>query len=364
MFVIAKGAPTKYETTQDAMNSAPEIDTTININIPKSQTLKEEKKYKCTCCGNSWNVQKSRFSMSQSVLYQSNNGYINICNDCRDKYYYQLIDLYSGSEEKAIEHMCRQFGWIYHIDALEASRQVSIDRSRISHYLAKKNLGQTKMIGTTDIDTIKHEFINRKSEVIETFEDVKDAKKAKLKSVKFFGTGFEDDDYAFLQEQYDDWTTRHECKTKSQEEVFKRICFKQLELLKATRAGLNTKDLDRTLQDLLATGNLQPKQNNMDALAEDRTFGQLIKIWENEKPIPEPEEEFRDVDKIGKYISVFFLGHLAKMVGIKNKFARMYEAEMNKYTVQKPEYEEDSEALFDAIFGGHLDNSKDGDSDG
>ena len=44
MFIIAKGAPTKYETTQDAMNSAPEIDIDVNINIPKIQTVKEEKK--------------------------------------------------------------------------------------------------------------------------------------------------------------------------------------------------------------------------------------------------------------------------------------------------------------------------------
>jgi hypothetical protein len=166
-----------------------------------------------------------------------------------------------------------------------------------------------------------------------------------------------------LQEQYDDWTTRHECKTKAQEEVFKRICFKQLEILKATRNGENTKDLDYTYQQLLDTANLKPKQTNMDALAEDRTFGQLIRIWENEKPIPEPDEEFRDVDGIGRYISVFFLGHLAKMVGIKNKFSRMYEEEMGKYTVTKPEYEEDTEALFDAIFGGHLESSRDSDGE-
>ena len=33
------------------------------------------------------------------------------------------------------------------------------------------------------------------------------------------------DDYLFLYEQYSDWTARHECETKSQEEIFKQICF-------------------------------------------------------------------------------------------------------------------------------------------
>lgn len=351
----------RKEKIQEAMEASPVVDITVNINIPKYQSVKkEEGKYKCTCCGNSWNTQKGHYSASQSILYQSNNGYINLCNDCRDAYYYQLVDLYSGSEEKAIEHMCGQFGWIYDLDALVSARQISNDRSRISHYLAKKNLSQTTQYGHTDIDTVKNKYLKRKEDVIETLEDVKDAKKAKLKSVRFFGTGFSDDDYVYLQEQYDDWTTRHECKTKAQEEVFKRICFKQLEILKATRNGDNTKDLDRTYQDLLATANIQPKQTNTDALSKDRTFGQLIRIWEDEKPIPEPEDEFKDVDGIGRYLSVFFLGHLAKMVGIKNKFSRMYEEEMGKYTVQKPEYEEDTEALFDAIFGGHLDNNSNG----
>ena len=41
------------------------------------------------------------------------------------------------------------------------------------------------------------------------------------------------------------------------------------------------------------------------------------------------------------------------MMGMKNGLSRLYDKYMKKYTVTKPEYEEDddSEALFDAIFG-------------
>lgn len=349
---------TTLQRVQEAIDAPPVINTDVNINIIRSNTRKEERKYKCTCCNDSWNVQKGNFSKTKSIIYQSNNGYITICNKCRDEYYYQLVDLFSGNEEKAIAHMCAQFGWFFHAMALEAApKEISHDRSRISSYLPKINLPQTSMHGTTDIDTLKFNYKNRKEEVIETLDDIEDKTKTKVKTVKFFGTGFTDEDYAYLQEQYIDWTTRHECKTKAQEEVFKRICFKQLEILKATRDGKDTKDLDKTYQDLLSTAKLQPKQTDTDALSKDRTFGQLIKIWEDEKPIPEPEKEFKDVDGIAKYLSVYFLGHLAKMVGIKNRFSRMYEEEMKKYTVEKPEYEEDTEALFDAIFGGRMSNN-------
>ena len=331
-----------------------------NTEFQKVKYSKEDEPnfYKCPCCATSYVKLDDNFPASQSELYAGWNYHLPICKKCLDKMFEHYTEVYGNDEDAAIRRICEKYDIYYNVSLLNASRKITKNRSRIHTYISKANLVQYK--GKTYDTTLDEE---RKEGVIETLDDVKDAKKAKLKTVKFFGTGFSDDDYQYLQEQYDDWTTRHECKTKAQEEVFKRICFKQLEILKATRNGENTKDLDYTYQQLLDTANLKPKQTNMDALAEDRTFGQLIKIWENEKPIPEPDDEFKDVDGIGRYISIFFLGHLAKMVGIKNKFSRMYEEEMNKYTVTKPEYEEDTEALFDAIFGGHLESNRDSDGD-
>ena len=330
-----------------------------NTEFQKIKYSKEDEPnfYKCPCCATSYVKLDDNFPASQSELYAGWNYHLPICKRCLDRMFEHYTEVYGNDEDKAIRRICEKYDIYYCESLLSASRKITKNRSRIHTYISKANLVQYK--GKTFDTTLDEE---RTGDIIETLDDVKDAKKAKLKTVKFFGTGFSDDDYQYLQEQYDDWTTRHECKTKAQEEVFKRICFKQLEILKATRNGENTKDLDYTYQQLLDTANLKPKQTNMDALAEDRTFGQLIKIWENEKPVPEPDPEFKDVDGIGRYISVFFLGHLAKMVGIKNKFSRMYDEEMAKYTVEKPEYEEDTEALFDAIFGGHLE-SKDSDEE-
>ena len=161
----------------------------------------------------------------------------------------------------------------------------------------------------------------------------------------------------FLEQEYQDWTHRYSCENKSQELLFQRICCKELEINEAQRAGKDTKELDKTLQDLLGSANLKPSQNNSNALTEAKTFGQLIEKWENEKPIPEPDEEFKDVDRIGLYIDVFFKGHLSKMMGLKNGFSSLYEKFMRKYTVNKPEYDEDSdsEILFEQIFGSKVD---------
>lgn len=170
---------------------------------------------------------------------------------------------------------------------------------------------------------------------------------------KNFGRGYPNEDYMYLEDQYEDWLKRYEVNTKSQEVLFQRVCCKQLELHKAQIAGLPTKDLDKALQELLSSLNIKPSQSNSDQLTDAKTFGQLIQLWENEKPIPEPEEDFKDIDNIGVYIDVFFKGHLSKIAGIKNAFNSIYERFMAKYTVKKPEYDEDvdSEVLFNKIFG-------------
>ena len=173
-----------------------------------------------------------------------------------------------------------------------------------------------------------------------------------------FGRGYSDEDYMFLESEYQDWIQRYLCEDKAQELLFKRICFKELDIDKAQKAGRDTKELDKSLQDLMGSLNVKPSQKNSSSISDQKTFGQLIEVWEKDKPIPEPDEEFKDVDKIGLYIDVFFKGHLSKMMGLKNAFSSLYDRFMAKYTVTKPQYDEDADAeiLFEQIFGSRMDD--------
>ena len=192
----------------------------------------------------------------------------------------------------------------------------------------------------------------------ETEEQINENSRTLKQAKKRFGDGYTNSDLLFLESEYQDWIKRYACENKAQEILFKRICFKELEIDKAQKSGKDTKELDKTLQDLMGSMALKPNQNNSNALTEAKTFGQLIQKWENEKPIPEPDDDFKDVDKIGTYIDVFFKGHLSKMMGLKNAFTPLYDRFIRKYTVNKPQYDEeaDSEVLFDQIFGQKLDD--------
>ena len=189
--------------------------------------------------------------------------------------------------------------------------------------------------------------------VVTDEEEIKQNTNTIKNGKKRFGLGYGNEDYMFLENEYQDWISRYECNTKAQETLFERLSFKKWEINKATKSGQSTKDLDKTYQELLSSASILPKQNSLDSMSEAQTLGTLIAKWETERPLPEIDSELEDVDNIGKYIDVFFRGHLSKMLGIKNTLSHIYSGFMKKYTVERPEYadDEESEALFDSIFG-------------
>ena len=76
----------------------------------------------------------------------------------------------------------------------------------------------------------------------------------------------------------------------------------------------------------------------------------MINMFENERPIQKCRPEWEDVDGIVRYITVYFLGHLCKMLKINNRYSSIYEEEMAKYRVEIPELEEaDDEDVFNYI---------------
>lgn len=314
---------------------------------------------RCICCDNAYAI--NEFYSSDSEWYASF-GKVPYCRACLDKFYQDYLKKYKDlkylfPERKAVERICMTLDLFYSdkiFDLAVKASQTKVMASLISLYFQQVKLYQHR---NKDYNTtIQEKYKNSKDENVAT--SVHTDKDAELNeevmwATKFFGNGFENDDYLFLSEQYKDWTTRHECETKSQEEMFKQICFTQLELLKATRAKMDTKDLNATFLKQLEAAKLQPKQNSGETVSDAQTFGTLIDKWENTRPIPEIDEDLRDVDKIGLYLDVFFRGHLAKMMGLKNAISNLYTKFMKKYTVEKPEYndDEEGEALFDSIFG-------------
>lgn len=303
--------------------------------------------YRCTCCGKHYKRQLNNFHVSNSPLFKGNNGYTSICKECVDKYYLNLVEFYTGNEEKAMERCCQILDWFYSSEAVAMTQKsLSSGRTRIGLYPSKMNLTQIKQKGQTYLDTI----VGRANANIDSVEDLEaleeeegsDISIEELKEdIKFFGAGYKKEEYIFLRTEYEDWTSRYDAKTKAQEELFKNLCIAQLQIQQSKQKG-SSKDVSdamKTFQDLLGSANLKPNQNNENALVEQNTLGSLIKKWEESEPIPEPSDEFKDVDGIKHYVLTYFNGHMAKMMNVENDFSKMYDEEISKYTVVRPQYE-------------------------
>lgn len=174
--------------------------------------------------------------------------------------------------------------------------------------------------------------------------EAQDEREARPEIKKIFGDGFTESDYIYLQDQYDDWYARTQVDTKAQEMIIIQLCFNQLNTWKAQKMGKDTKDLIKSFNDLMSSGNLQPRQNVGNASGDTLTYGQQIEKLEMTRPVSEPSDEFKDVDGIMKYISTWFLGHIAKAFGLKNVYSQMYEIESKKYTVEPPKADEEGES--------------------
>ena len=327
----------------------------------------KKEKIPCFYCGKAY--VDTNYYNSNSVFY-NNTGKVPYCKHCIERLYQYYFNKYTKEgcltpEKKAVKRLCMAFDIYFREDtfdsSLKKSKEGDLNISPMSQYMKVIQLYQYNRNKETYENTITKEEQDKIALTAPASIEIDDGFKLDEDIVNFFGAGFSRDDYKFLKREYDDWTSSHECKTKAQEEVFKDICFNRLQNLKALQKNEDTKDITASFQKMLDSGKLQPKQNAGDTTADNQTFGTLIDKWENTRPLPEIDEELKDVDKIGLYIDVFFRGHLTKMMGIKNGMSNLYDKFMKKYTVKKPEYsdEENSEVLFDTIFGNPSSDSDD-----
>lgn len=235
------GDKTKEEKIIENINSTPIIDANVRIHIPRSAVPFDEKKhkYKCSCCGKGFTVQNTNFPKTYDVLFQANNGYLPWCKECTDKYVTQMTALYSNNEELAMKDFCQRAGWNYDVNALSASMETYSghrDRSRISHYAAKKNLncGGRK----TYVDSLIYEYEQKQHEIITSREQIKSEEyNISASAIDRWGIGFTEIDYKNLDEHYRMLKRNNPNADNNQEIFIKDLCNINMLKIRALQAG-------------------------------------------------------------------------------------------------------------------------------
>lgn len=322
---------------------------------PQGRPLKD-RSATCTRCGEEYAVQEKNFNRSNSPLFLHNNRYLPVCRDCITELYERYKEELKD-ERAAIRRVCMKFDVYWCEPLYQSIDKVPTSTSRIMVYLRHSGLRHYQ--NKTFDDTLKEEA---EQEAVINYEDVfNDEKEPEVSKeiIDFWGSGLTPSYYRELEQQLKKWTEDRNLKDIDIGEitVIKKICLLEVMINQDIATG-NNKAVEknvRALDALLGSANLKPVQKNKPSASSEKDgmtpFGVWIKKIEDDRPIPEPEERFKDVDGITKYISVWFLGHLSKVLNVNNRYSNLYEEEIERLTVERPEYEGyDDEEVLEDIF--------------
>lgn len=291
---------------------------------------KEIPEIKCTMCGGIKKANSANFYKSFSRLFKAN--YENrmcVCKNCVNEEIERLTSIY-GNEKKALYEVCSLLD-MYFSRSLYESAMSEADKkgSQASKIYVTKLNSLPQYSGKTFVDSDDYD---EKQEIDEINE------KVNRDVMAFWGKGgLSVSDYEFLENEYETLLQNFEADSYAAQMLFQEIAHQRLDIKKKRQMGASVDKELKTLQDLLGSANVKPAQENSSMASEQVTFGTLIKKYENEQPIPEPLESWTNADWIRKYVVVWFLGHMCKMMGVNNPYAEEYEDELEKYTVHQPE---------------------------
>ena len=328
---------------------------------PTKKTKKDdsEEKFICCTCGHSYSVQKSNFRPSKSPRFAGNNGFLPICKGCLEKELKQYDNDYD-SEYKAMRRICQAWDIYYNRDLHKVAKKGKGIDFLLGAYFSNLNFDQWGGGRKTYDDTLAEEGDIGIDGAISSVGDIEDAKKSgelkvSSKAVRIWGFGFSPEDYEYLENNFSDWKAKVIVDGKARETLVRELCIIKLQQNKAIQeANIDLYEkLSRLYQKTLTSASLEPLQEDTNEKAGEKPMGVMIQMFESERPAPDPDPEWEDVDGIVRFITVYFLGHLSKMLKLKNKYAMMYDEEMNRYKVEIPELENaDEDDIFEYIING------------
>ena len=378
------------------------------------------RKHYCHRCQTEYSRAEPNFFKAQSSLYKGNAGHIHICKRCVNELFDHYFDAI-GDGQLAMQRVCEKFD-LYWSEDIWASvcMKTSTTQSRAAAYFRQANLRQYE--GKTFDDW--HDEDDAGSKVSDEERAAFEAACAKLEEdqaaadaameaareleaqalVEFEkasqlqeeaqaalaacvdeaeeeivptaeqlnrwgaelpGWYYDEADrvYSRWDQQLDPSIDRNDAANWG---ILKQISLTEVQINEAISKGKQSDAarLQSTYNTLIGSASLKPAQRKDDTTKTDlegMPLGVLAKIHEGIKPIQDVEPELQDVDALRRTHFAMFLGGLAKMFKMKNRYAEMFDAEFARYTATMPERAVDdedegaSESLMAKMFGGDVD---------
>ncbi|MCE2378152.1 hypothetical protein GWK14_02910 [Staphylococcus haemolyticus] len=282
---------------------------------------KAEKKLTCMCCNRNLTLDLNYYPLNDNNPAFPN-GYYPICKDC-------CADMLKDEENgyKSFIQLLRVLDYPFRYEAFE---QVNFDYVR---YMNKASIRRNASFIDSDA------LVSSKSETL-TEENIMKLTPDELRQCKlYWGEGdYTEDDYIYLISRYESYCKTYDVDSPTFENIITQICQLELEIRKKrTKGSQSTKEETNLILNLMKSAGISPNQEKESKTNAKETFGVWVKRWENDKPVPEPLEEFKDVDGIEKYVQNNFLSPMRRSLDLDDNFHDQYQEHIDKYGISTEE---------------------------
>lgn len=253
----------------------------------------------CSCCGKDRQVNSYYSSNSPIHKYHKR---LPVCKQC----VVDMVDPESVRSVMNILRMCDKpfISSLWESSVKEAKRSGS---NPFQMYMKNVMMQQYRNMNWDDSDLYNQNKEDVASEYFDLDEEA-------LKRWR----GWSLDKAKKLETYYQELINAYEHDTPIQRSIYSNIAVAQMQ---ADEAIANNKTGDfqklmKVISDLMNDAKIKPIQ---ETEVDDRglaTWGEWVRKIEETEPIPEPSEEFKDVDGIRKYIDKWFVGHMKKVFGL------------------------------------------------
>lgn len=158
---------------------------------------------------------------------------------------------------------------------------------------------------------------------------------------EYWGLGYTEEQYIWVTAEFAKYGYEGDKLSPSLETIIREICLTQLDIRIRREKGQDVDKQIKMLNDLMASAGIKPTQESGTGNAELDSFSKWIRHIEDDRPIAEPNPEWKDVDGIRKAIVTFFLHPWARLWN-KQKESPYYE-EAKEYLEEYTVYPRDIE---------------------
>lgn len=269
-------------------------------------------------------VKRATLFFSAVDLKIDSNGKMSICSECIDEIFRGHFIMASENFEIATMETCRDVNVRFEggIVANMVSEQNHCKEKRSTDGFFgkyKRLLIQSQSVkikdrdGTKDYDGLVYvpPTVQEIGEVYKGYKVERDVK-------KFWGPHYTVEEYDFLEDQFKDWTTKHDVRTKEQGLMFKYICQLQLDYEHKRAKKESVSSLLKDIQKAMEVAGVSPnKSKDMDGGRAGNTYSDFIKMIEENEPAEyyKDKELFADYDNLGQYCEDYITRPLLNFLG-------------------------------------------------